>query len=279
MSYESQVKTFRGVVRIQDVQAEFARLVNGINSIVDTLNNLDGLQYINFDIGSTSIPSPGQTLTLGALKTILNIYNGCIVGGNSVCVKDPNSDTLIFFPSLYVDKNVGITQIGNTTIEKQSNAIDVYVNPSDNELSFTDGEGKKHIACLDWVRDEVILNTTEDNIFINPDKSPEVVMTANNFKIKDTINLKSDNAMFFLPCMRMLPDGNGWTSDNLIDSRGSVWSNDPGNSGGKHKGGSMYIYTPIWVPKGLSNKITMKTGSGTVKPSWKALYYTLKEKT
>ncbi len=285
-NYKKQVKTFKGKVTIQDIQEEFDRIIGiyneetdkwegGLNGQIEFINSLDELQNLEFYKGSTNLPSSEYTLTLGALKQILAVYNNRVI--NTTCVKDPKDSTkMIVFPGLHISSADGIKQIGNKVVEKTANAIDLYVNPTSNSLSFTEQEGYTHVTELDWVRDEYVLNTTQDNLFVNPNISPKIQMDATNLNQKSTYDLPDDTSAFFLPCMNYTFNGNGLAqSVILIDNKEILNSRDRGNGAGKRKAGAMFVYAPIFIPKGCKSKVTY-TGP---KPKWKSLTFKLEEQT
>lgn len=76
------VKNFRGQVKVSDIKEEFDSLVNGLNNIITTYNQaIQTTETVDYTKGSTEIAPVGYTLTVGALKKILNAYNGCLLGG------------------------------------------------------------------------------------------------------------------------------------------------------------------------------------------------------
>ncbi len=75
------VRNFRGQVKISDVQEEFDNLTNHINNIISVYNNAVSAEGdIDYTKASPSIAPVGYTLTIGALKKILNAYNGALLG-------------------------------------------------------------------------------------------------------------------------------------------------------------------------------------------------------
>ena len=76
------VKNFRGQVKVSDIKEEFDSLVNGLNNIINTYNRaIQTTETVDYTKGSTEIAPVGYTLTVGALKKILNAYSGCLLGG------------------------------------------------------------------------------------------------------------------------------------------------------------------------------------------------------
>lgn len=161
MSFKDQINKFIGKVRISDIENSFDFIIKNINNFIDMINN--GSDFLentdNFYLGSTSIPAGNYTLTLGALKKILEAYDKEVVGG--VVVKNPlNTDKAILFPSLKISKDNGISQILQTEIDKPSQA-DITTNP---EI------GK--VIGYDTVNNAV---TNQNNVIVNGDVVEEQI--------------------------------------------------------------------------------------------------------
>lgn len=136
VDYKSLVKKFSGKVTISDIQEEFDRLVNGINDMVNTINTMNELQEQDFTKGSIRLASQNYTLTLGSLKQILNLYDGVTIGGT--CIEENGYCKL--FPSLYVSKEYGVTQIPESLLSPNTYATDLYFNPDTKQVGFPAGE-------------------------------------------------------------------------------------------------------------------------------------------
>lgn len=134
--YEKNVHEFKGKVTIQDIQNEFNSLVSAINLLVIDINELDQYKDRDYSEGSENIPSSNYTLTLGALKKILDAYNGCFIGGT--CVESPVAPgEIITFPMLRVSNTEGIEQIANTSIQDNDKAgIDIYYDTVNKNLKL-----------------------------------------------------------------------------------------------------------------------------------------------
>ena len=161
MSFKDQINKFIGKVRISDIENSFNFIIENINNFIDMINN--GSDFLentdNFYLGSTSIPAGNYTLTLGALKKILEAYDKEVIGG--VVVKNPlDTDKAILFPSLKISKDSGISQILQTEIDKPSQA-DITTNPE---------VGK--VIGYDTVNDTV---TNQNNVIVNGDVVEEQV--------------------------------------------------------------------------------------------------------
>ena len=136
VEYKSLVKKFSGKVSIEDIQEEFNRLVNAINDMVDTINDMNELQDQDFTKGTVKLASQNYTLTLGSLKQVLNLYDGVTIGGT--CINENGYCKL--FPSLYVSKDYGIKQIPESLLSPNTYATDLYFNPDTEQVGFPAGE-------------------------------------------------------------------------------------------------------------------------------------------
>lgn len=85
------VKNFRGLVKVSEIQTEFDKLVNGLNSTIDEYNNIESIKDIDYDKAGSTLGQLGYTLTIGGLKQFMQIYDGYCFGcrvfktGNNQC--------------------------------------------------------------------------------------------------------------------------------------------------------------------------------------------------
>ena len=85
------VKNFKGIVKVSDVQNEFDKLVQGLNTSVNEYNNIDEVKNIDYNKAGNLLGQLGYTLTIGGLKQFMQIYNGFCFGckvfktGNNQC--------------------------------------------------------------------------------------------------------------------------------------------------------------------------------------------------
>lgn len=246
--YEKNVHEFKGKVTIQDIQNEFNSLVSAINLLVIDINELDQYKDRDYSEGSENIPSSNYTLTLGALKKILDAYNGCFIGGT--CVESPiTPGEIITFPMLRVSNTEGIEQIANTSIRDNDKAgIDIYYDTVNKNLKLDNNltENCVKVTPIDWNRDEWILNTTEDDLFVNPDTSPVIKVTPVPYAGHSSIPCQTNQGNMVVPS---LPFG-----ANIGINLCGVNIQYYGNIGSKNYS---YIntYSPIWIPKGMHDKI------------------------
>ena len=74
------VEQFRGQVKVADVQKCFDELVDRINTLVDQYNSAISAAGLDFSNGSETLAPEGYTLSVGGLKSILNAYDGYVIG-------------------------------------------------------------------------------------------------------------------------------------------------------------------------------------------------------
>lgn len=73
--------TFRGQVKVSDVQAAFDDFTNRINTMVSTYNTTNtALANIDLSVGSPTLAAAGYTLTIGGIKQLLEAYDGVLIG-------------------------------------------------------------------------------------------------------------------------------------------------------------------------------------------------------
>lgn len=78
------VKKFRGKVKIADVQAEFDKLVNKINSLDARINKVNtDKENIDWRYGGNTLAPTNYTLTVGGLKQALNNFDGAVYGARA----------------------------------------------------------------------------------------------------------------------------------------------------------------------------------------------------
>lgn len=103
---------------------------------------------------------------------------------------------------------------------------------------------------IDWHRDEWVLNTTEDNLYVNPDKSPIIKVTPVQYAM-GAVPLNENVGNMLIPDARVYGDWN----DNSVTIDGVTIQRM--QEGAMNKGFSyVNVWTPIWIPPGLNNKVT-----------------------
>lgn len=154
------VKNFRGQVKVSDIKEEFDSLVNGLNNTINTYNQaIHSTEIVDYTKGSTEIAPVGYTLTVGALKKILNAYNGCLLGGQVYKISDGLFN---------VTKGIYITSNRVYKLEQSllSGAGDIlYYDLTNNAYTFGDkfivgGEGGSQIIEKPFVLPTMTSNTS-----------------------------------------------------------------------------------------------------------------------
>lgn len=115
---------FKGQVKIEDVKNEFDYLINHINALIDKYNLAAEALNFTIDTGSPSLAPEGYTLSIGGLKKIVNVYNGCTFGShifkagdkyivtagiafrNNKVIKLPQTVLTYYATGLYLEYNV-----------------------------------------------------------------------------------------------------------------------------------------------------------------------------
>lgn len=115
---------FKGQVKIEDVKNEFDYLINHINALINKYNLAAEALNFTIDTGSPSLAPEGYVLSIGGLKKIVNVYNGCTFGShifkagdkyivtagiafrNNKVIKLPQAVLTYYATGLYLEYNV-----------------------------------------------------------------------------------------------------------------------------------------------------------------------------
>ena len=73
---------FKGQVKIEDVKNEFDYLINSINALIDKYNTAANALNFTVNTGAPVLAPEGYTLSVGGLKKIVDVYNGCTIGSH-----------------------------------------------------------------------------------------------------------------------------------------------------------------------------------------------------
>lgn len=123
------VRNFKGQVKISDIQAEFDALVTSINDAIDAYNSSEYIKDIDYNDASSDIAPIGYTLTIGALKKILEMYKGQVIGckvfedladSNNIIISNGlyfSDKGAIVLPSKVIQKGIGSLFYNPTTQE------------------------------------------------------------------------------------------------------------------------------------------------------------------
>lgn len=127
------IYTFKGQVKVADVQAAFDNLLGRINSIIDTYNAADNITTdLDLSIGGTTLAPYGYTLTIGGLKQLMAAYDGTLLGSRAFRID--NTHVVITDGVLFTtDKIVRI----NTQV-LEGDGVDLYYDPSDDSIGLVE---------------------------------------------------------------------------------------------------------------------------------------------
>lgn len=128
------------------------------------------------------------------------------------------------------------------------------------------------VADIDWNRDEWVMNTTDDWLYVNPEQSPFISLTVQNPPRGSAVNPDDTKPQFIIPRrygtyagergdyvggLVRLADGS-----NIIDNNYTNWSKSRNRA-------IDFVFAPVWVPKGMASTIFPVYGCSI------AQYYTL----
>lgn len=136
------IKDFKGQVKIEDVQAAFDEIVDRINHIIDVYNESEDLGELDFTKGKPVLGPSGYTLTVGALKTLLNAYNGAVFGCRVFKV---SQNTFVITEGLII-LDTGFRRIMSQTLSGNENGKVIYDKSNDTvsiiskDTSLTDNQ-------------------------------------------------------------------------------------------------------------------------------------------
>lgn len=128
------------------------------------------------------------------------------------------------------------------------------------------------VADIDWNRDEWVMNTTDDWLYVNPEQSPLISLTVQNPPRGSAVNPDDTKPQFIVPrrygtYAGERGDYNGGlvrlaNSSNIIDNNYTNWSKSRNRA-------IDFVFAPVWVPQGMASTIFPVYGCSI------AQYYTL----
>lgn len=131
------INDFRGQVKIQDVQNAFDEIVDRINTQIDRYNEMSALQDIDVTKGSSKLAAPTYTLTVGGLKSVLESYEGSLIG----CKAFRLSPESILVSDGFFIKGGQAYRISAQTLIAQSgwDTSELFYDSDNNIVCFRDG--------------------------------------------------------------------------------------------------------------------------------------------
>lgn len=125
-----KIKDFKGKVHVADVQTAFDTIEERINNIIDQFNAIDQISELDYTNGKPVLGPADYTLTVGGLKKLLEVYNGCHFGckciqvGNKIYMTQGmllTTDGGIQIPATVLDN----VNYGNVVYNKTSGEVSI----------------------------------------------------------------------------------------------------------------------------------------------------------
>lgn len=126
------VKKFRGQVKISDVQEAFDKIINRINSMVESYNNSDWVKDIDYTVGGDTLAPAGYSLTVGGLKQLMTAMDGLVVGAKPIRI---NSNTVKMTDGVLITKD-GFHRLPQKSISPISGKT-IYYNTVSKKYQWT----------------------------------------------------------------------------------------------------------------------------------------------
>jgi hypothetical protein len=154
--------TFKGQVKISDVQAAFDSLLSRINTIINDYNTADTLvSNLDLSVGGPTLAAGGYTLSVGGIKQILSAYAGLLIGVRAFRIDETH---VAVTDGFYFTEDEQPVRINAQILE--GNGYYIYFDPTDNSLGLVNDdaypEGTKLILDLSASDDRVYLNEFRD---------------------------------------------------------------------------------------------------------------------
>lgn len=153
------IKDFRGQVKVEDIQNAFNEIVNRINTMVDTYNDAAGYSDIDYTKGSAKLASSGYTLTIGGLKSILDSYNGTLVG----CKVYKLSDTSVLVSDGLYIKSDAVYRINSQVVSGNADwdLSELYYDIDNDAVMFKEGSSGTIVDVQTaWTQPSITSNTS-----------------------------------------------------------------------------------------------------------------------
>lgn len=153
------IKDFKGQVKVSDIQAAFDEIVDRINAQIDIYNNAAGLGNIDYTKGSPKLSNAGYTLSIGGLKSVIDAYNGTLIG----CKAYRLSDTSALISDGIYFKDGEVYRIDSTVItaEDDWDISDLYYDLDQQTVMFKDGSISSIIEVqTGWTQPTITSNTS-----------------------------------------------------------------------------------------------------------------------
>lgn len=236
--------SFRGQVRVQDIQDEFDSLIESINKLIDVYNQAESsLGNVDFSNGKDQLSPAGFALTIGGLKKIIAAYQGDIWG----CQVWKSANGCIITSGLWFkdDKVVPIPS------GRVSGTLGRYIdyNPDTGVFTSSNTKGSNTIRCINPRRSSSILHTIKEFIAIHPTLKVFTGNTAKEYKTNNTIN--TNDEVIFSPIL-----GEAYGDYNSLYFQGTELESAYRST--DHNGKQLWLLHKFWKPKGIANPFTFR---------------------
>lgn len=128
--------TFKGQVKISDVQAAFDSLLDRINTVITKYNTADNLtQNLDLTVGSPTLAAGGYTLSIGGIKQILAAYAGLLIGLRAFRIDNTH---VAVTDAIYFTEDELPIRIPSQILE--GDGYYIYFNPDDNSIGLVNDD-------------------------------------------------------------------------------------------------------------------------------------------
>lgn len=172
------IKDFQGQVKVADIQAAFDEIVDRINKQVDIYNNAAGYEDIDYTKGSPKLGSGNYTLTIGGLKSVINAYNGTLIG----CKVYKLSDTSVLVSGGLYFKDGQVYRINSTVLvaDEGWDVSDLYYDIDQETVMFKSGSTSDIIEVQTGWTQPTINSNTDCGVFTANYNSGSAYSVTNN---------------------------------------------------------------------------------------------------
>lgn len=257
--------SFKGQVKVQEIQEAFDAIVESINNTIDSFNNsVRAYNTVNYNTGSASLAPKGYTLTIGGLKSFLSAYTGAVIGADVFKV---NATTVHITPGIKIRGRDDILKLPSGKLTGTIGK-DLYYDIVTKKYSYTSGEGYVHIRELNPNRRRYsILNTFSaqaeniDDWYYTVGTSTWNAGGQDGHHIPPTIDY-SKKPCFIAHFANFMLDGSRYGDANIYFNNAAIgWVHD--GELGKYKSG-WKPYTPMFITPGISFPIRYGTNNAPV---------------
>ena len=180
------IKDFMGQVKVADVQAAFDEIIDRINKQVDIYNDTAGYGDIDYTKGSPKLSNAGYTLSIGGLKSVIDAYNGTLIG----CKVYKLSDTAVLVSDGLYFKDGNVYRINSRVVSGQSDwdLSDLYYDIDNDTVMFKDGTTSGIVEVQTGWSQPTITSNTSCGVFTATYSSQNAykITTSEGYTYQDT---------------------------------------------------------------------------------------------